>query len=116
MEAKEVNNKKDGWYDKSQTRSLVGFKCIVVLLFLSAITPAYGQYLSDKGVYQQQPMLVQPIRCDCRHSASQTLLHTPGTSFFFSFHFSINTALLNRTVMATTTTPARTQLRPRRMH
>ncbi|CAJ0607921.1 unnamed protein product [Cylicocyclus nassatus] len=65
MEAKEVNNKKDGWYDKSQTRSLVGFKCIVVLLFLSAITPAYGQYLSDKGVYQQQPMLVQPIRCDC---------------------------------------------------
>ncbi|CAJ0598101.1 unnamed protein product [Cylicocyclus nassatus] len=50
---------------KRHKRSLAGFKCVVVLLCLSVITPAHGQYLSDKGMYQQQPMLVQPIRCDC---------------------------------------------------
>ncbi|CAJ0604859.1 unnamed protein product [Cylicocyclus nassatus] len=63
MEANEVNNKKDGYYDKSQTRYKWRYFKSLILIFLAVnVEVANAQYL-EKPYQQQQP--IPSLKCDC---------------------------------------------------
>ncbi|CAJ0594658.1 unnamed protein product [Cylicocyclus nassatus] len=66
MEPNEVNNKKDRWYDKSQTRyKWRYFKCLILIFLAVNVEVANAQYL-EKPYQQQQPIALQPsLKCDC---------------------------------------------------
>ncbi|CAJ0594660.1 unnamed protein product [Cylicocyclus nassatus] len=64
MEPNEVNNKKDRWYDKSQTRyKWRYFKCLILIFLAVNVEVANAQYL-EKPDQQQQPIMKQNQEID----------------------------------------------------